>query len=85
MRKAASWTGGFGRSLRAPLLSPFVRQKLTMLASKERASDQERLTPLIEAGKVTPSIDRTYPLDRVAEAMRHLETGRVRGKIVITI
>ena len=77
-------TGGFGRSLRAPLLSPFVRQKLTMLASKERASDQERLTPLIEAGKVTPSIDRTYPLDRVAEAMRHLETGRVRGKIVIT-
>ena len=83
--EGGKWTGGFGRSLRAPLLSPFVRQKLTMLASKERASDQERLTPLIEAGKVTPSIDRTYPLDRVPEAMRHLETGRVRGKVVITI
>ena len=79
------WTGGFGRSLRAPLLSPFVRQRLTMLASKERASDQERLTPLIEAGKVTPTIDRTYPLDRVPEAMRHLEAGGVRGKVVITI
>ena len=78
--EGGKWTGGFGRSLRAPLLSPFVRQQLTMLASKERASDQERLTPLIEAGKVTPSIDRTYPLDRVPEAMRHLETGRVRGK-----
>jgi NADPH:quinone reductase-like Zn-dependent oxidoreductase len=79
------WTGGFGRSLRAPLLSPFVRQRLAMLAGKERAGDQERLTPLIEAGQVTPSIDSTYPLDRVAEAMRHLEAGRVRGKIVITI
>jgi NADPH:quinone reductase-like Zn-dependent oxidoreductase len=79
------WTGGFGRSLRAPLLSPFVSQRLTMLASKERASDQERLIPLIEAGKVTPSIDRTYPLDRVPEAMRHLETGAVRGKVAITI
>ena len=78
-------TGGFGRSLRAPLLSPFVRQRLTMLASKERASDQERLTTLIEAGKVMPSIDRSYPLDRVPEAMRYLEAGDVRGKVTITI
>jgi NADPH:quinone reductase-like Zn-dependent oxidoreductase len=83
--EGGKWTGGFGRSLRAPILSPFVRQRLTMLASKERASDQERLTTLIEAGKVEPSVDRTYPLDRVAEAMRHLEAGDVRGKIVITI
>jgi NADPH:quinone reductase-like Zn-dependent oxidoreductase len=79
------WTGGFGRSLRAPLLSPFVQQRLTMLSSKERASDQERLTALIEAGQLVPSIDRTYPLDRVPEAMRHLAAGRVRGKVVITI
>ena len=78
-------TGGFGRSLRAPLLSPFVSQRLTMLASKERASDQERLTTLIEAGKVTPRIDGTYPLDRVAEAMGHLEAGNVRGKLAITV
>jgi NADPH:quinone reductase-like Zn-dependent oxidoreductase len=83
--EGGKWTGGFGRSLRAPLLSPFVGQRLTMLASKERASDQERLTPLIEAGKVTPNIDSTFPLDRVPEAMRHLETGKVRGKIAITI
>lgn len=79
------WTGGFGRSLRAPLLSSFVSQRLTMLASKERASDLERLTQLIESGKVTPSLDRTYPLDRVPEAMRHLEAGEVRGKVAITI
>ena len=79
------WTGGFGRSLRAPLLSPFVSQRLTMLASKERASDLERLTELIEAGQVAPSIDSTYPLERVPDAMRHLEAGEVRGKVAITV
>lgn len=79
------WTGGFGRSLRAPLVSLFVHQRLTMLASKERASDLERLTPLIESRQVTPSIDRTYTLDEVPDAMRHLEAGDVRGKIAIAI
>jgi NADPH:quinone reductase-like Zn-dependent oxidoreductase len=83
--EGGKWTGGIGRSLRAPLLSPFVRQRLTMLASKERAGDLERLSPLIEAGKVVPSIDRTYPLDRLAEAMRQLEAGEVRGKVAIRI
>jgi NADPH:quinone reductase-like Zn-dependent oxidoreductase len=58
---------------------------MTMLASKERASDQDRLIPLIEAGKVTPSIDRTYPLARVHDAMRQLEAGDVRGKVALTI
>jgi NADPH:quinone reductase-like Zn-dependent oxidoreductase len=79
------WTGGFGRSLRAPLLSPFVSQRLTMLASKERASDLERLTQLIESGQVRPRIDRTYPLDRVPDAMRHLAAGEVRGKVAIVL
>jgi NADPH:quinone reductase-like Zn-dependent oxidoreductase len=83
--EGGKWTGGFGRSLRAPILSLFVRQRLTMLASKERDSDQERLTELIEAGQVTPSIDRTYPLNRVPEAMRHLESGTVCGKVAITV
>ncbi len=79
------WTGGFGRTLRAPVLSRFIGQRLTMLASTERGSDLERLTPLIESGKVTPHIDRIYPLDRVPEAMRHLEVGKARGKVAITI
>lgn len=79
------WTGGFGRSLRAPILSAFVPQRLTMLASKERASDQEQLAALMAAGMVTPSVDSTYPLDHVGEAMRRLEAGDVRGKIAITI
>lgn len=79
------WTGGFGRNLRAPLLSLFVRERLAMLASKERASDLEQLAPLIDAGQVMPSIDTVYKLEEVPEAMRQLETGRVRGKIAIRV
>jgi NADPH:quinone reductase-like Zn-dependent oxidoreductase len=78
-------TGGFGRSLRAPLASPFLRRRLTMLASKERATDLERIRELLESGQVVPSIDRSYPLDRVGEAIRHLESGQVRGKVVIVV
>jgi NADPH:quinone reductase-like Zn-dependent oxidoreductase len=78
-------TGGMNRQLRALLLSPFVGQRLAWFIAKERASDLDRLTDLIEAGQVTPSIDRTYPLGRVPEAMRHLEAGQVRGKVAITI
>ena len=76
---------GMGRQLRALMTSPFVGQRLTMCVSRERASDLEQLTTLIEAGKVTPSIDRTYPLDQAADAMRHLDAGLVRGKIAITV
>jgi NADPH:quinone reductase-like Zn-dependent oxidoreductase len=78
-------TGGFGRSLRAPVLSLFVRQRLTMLSSKERHTYLDALRPLIEAGKVTPAIDKTYPLAEAPAAMRHLEAGQARGKIAITI
>ena len=56
-----------------------------MLTNKERGSDLERLTELIEAGKVIPSIDRTYPLEQASEAMRQLDTGIVRGKIAVTL
>jgi NADPH:quinone reductase-like Zn-dependent oxidoreductase len=83
--EGGSLTGGFGRSLLAPLVSPFVSQRLTMLASKERAGDLERLTELIEAGQIAPHVDSTYPLARVADAMRHLESGAVRGKIAIVV
>jgi NADPH:quinone reductase-like Zn-dependent oxidoreductase len=78
-------TGGMNRQLREMLVSRFVGQRLAWFIAKQRASDLERLTAFIEAGQVTPSIDRTYPLDRVPEAMRHLEAGQVRGKVAITI
>jgi NADPH:quinone reductase-like Zn-dependent oxidoreductase len=78
-------TGGFGRSLRAPVVSLFVRQRLAMVAAAESGRDLERLTPFLEDGRVRPSIDRVYPLDRVPEAMRHLVAGRVRGKVAISV
>jgi NADPH:quinone reductase-like Zn-dependent oxidoreductase len=77
-------TGGMGRQLRALVLSRFVGQRLTGFVPRERSSDLERLTGLIDAGSVTPSIDSTYPLDRVPEALRRLEAGDVRGKVAIT-
>lgn len=80
-----NFTGGFGRSLRAPLMSPFVSQRLAMLASKEHYADLVPLTELIEAGQLTPSIDATYPLDEAPNAMRHLEAGTVRGKVCISV
>lgn len=78
------WLGGFGRNLSAGVVSMFVSQRLTMLTSKERGEDFKTLSELIEAGKVTPVIDRTYPLAQVADALGHLESGQARGKIVIT-
>jgi NADPH:quinone reductase-like Zn-dependent oxidoreductase len=80
------WLGGFDRQiLRAPILSPLVSQTLRPLTSKERSEDLVVLKELIEAGKVTPVIDKTYPLSEVPEAIRHLEEGHARGKIVIRV
>jgi NADPH:quinone reductase-like Zn-dependent oxidoreductase len=79
------WMGGFLRNLRAPLVSRFVGQRLRMLASKENLEDLQTLRELIEAGKLTPLIGRTYPLGEAPEAMRALEAGNTRGKIVITV
>jgi NADPH:quinone reductase-like Zn-dependent oxidoreductase len=77
--------GGINRQFRAVALSLFVRQRLTMLVPKENYTYLEQLTEQIEAGAVTPSIERTYPLDEAADAMRQLEAGHVRGKLVITV
>jgi NADPH:quinone reductase-like Zn-dependent oxidoreductase len=79
------WMGGFLRNLRAPLVSRFVGQRLRMLVSKERQEDLEALRELVEAGKLRPLIGRTYPLGEAPEAMRALEAGNTRGKIVITV
>ncbi|WP_245916940.1 NAD(P)-dependent alcohol dehydrogenase [Nocardioides gansuensis] len=79
------WTGGFGRSLRAAALSPWVRHRLAMLVSKESGRDLERLTALIEAGSVRPHLDSAFTLEQVPEAMRRLGSGEVRGKVGIRI
>jgi NADPH:quinone reductase-like Zn-dependent oxidoreductase len=79
------WLQGVVRTLQAMVLSPFTKQKLRGLMSAERNADLELLRQLIEAGKVTPVIERTYSLGEVPEAIRHLEQGRARGKVVITM
>ena len=78
------WTG-VGRQLRALMLSPLVRQRLTTYISGHRQADLEELRRLAEAGQVTPVIDRTWPLAGAPEAIRHLQAGQARGKIAITI
>lgn len=80
-----SLAGGMNRPMRGLVLSLFARQRFVNFVNKERGSDLERLTGLIEADKVLPSIDRTYSLDRVPEAMRYLAAGQARGKVAITV
>jgi NADPH:quinone reductase-like Zn-dependent oxidoreductase len=63
----------------------FVRQKLGTFISKERRQDLEELRKPLEAGTITPVVDRTFPLDQVPEAIRCLRDGRAHGKIVITV
>lgn len=63
----------------APWLCRFVGRRLTMLASKERYTDLEALTPWLESRQVTPVMDRTYTLAEIPDAMGHLEGGRARG------
>ena len=77
--------GGFDRNLRAVALSRFVGQRLRMLSSTPRHDDLEALGELLEAGKVTPLLDRAFPLVQVPEAMAHLLRGGGRGKVVITV
>jgi len=79
------WLGGTDRQLRALLLSRFVDQKLTTFICRENCEDLLVLKELIEAGKVTPVIDRSYPLSEAAKAIRYLEQGHARGKVVITV
>jgi NADPH:quinone reductase-like Zn-dependent oxidoreductase len=83
--EGGSLTGGMDRQLRALALSVFVRQRLTGMLCQERAADLERLTELIESGRLTPRVDRSYPLDRLPEAMRHLVAGRAGGKVAIAV
>jgi NADPH:quinone reductase-like Zn-dependent oxidoreductase len=80
------WTGGFFRGmLRAPVVSLFVGQRLRGLPTKVKREDLNTVTEMIETGTLTPVIDRTYPLIEAPDAIRYLEEGHSRGKVVITI
>ena len=74
-----------GRQLLALALSPFVAQRLTMAVNEEHYSGLEHLADLAAARQITPVIERSYPLEQVPEAMRHLEAGKARGKLAIRV
>jgi NADPH:quinone reductase-like Zn-dependent oxidoreductase len=71
--------------IRARLLRRFVSQTLVGFFAQNNKEDLLVLKELVDAGKVTPVIDRTYPLRETRDAILHLETGHARGKIVVTI
>jgi NADPH:quinone reductase-like Zn-dependent oxidoreductase len=79
------WFGGIDRQLRALVLSPFVGQKLGTWIATQPKEDLETLRELLEAGKITPVVDRTFPLSEAPEAIRYLRDGRAHGKVVITL
>jgi NADPH:quinone reductase-like Zn-dependent oxidoreductase len=79
------WLGGSDRQVRAILLSKLVSQTLGTFVASENAEDLVALRDLVEAGKLAPAIDRTYPLSETARAIRYVQDGHARGKVVITV
>ena len=79
------WLGGFDRSIRAMVLSRFIRQTLVAFINSENAEDLIAITELIEAGKVTPTVDRTFPLSEASKAISYLVDGHARGKVALAI
>jgi NADPH:quinone reductase-like Zn-dependent oxidoreductase len=76
---------GMGRQVLALLLSPFGKQKLRMFVASENAADLVALAGSIEAGQVSPVVDRTFPLAEAAAAVAHMSGGKARGKVAVTI
>ena len=78
------WIGPMAAPLKAMFVAPFVDESMKMFMAELSASDLETMRELIESGQVKSVIDRTFPLEQAAEAIRYLETGRARGKVVVT-
>ncbi|GAC1605936.1 MAG: NAD(P)-dependent alcohol dehydrogenase [Pseudarthrobacter sp.] len=78
-------TGGFERSMAAPLASLFSGQKLKGLVARENHQDLEALTALFEAGRVRPIVDKVYPLAEAPAAIAYLHEGHARGKLVVRV
>jgi NADPH:quinone reductase-like Zn-dependent oxidoreductase len=79
------WLRGPDRFVKALVISRFVSQRMAPFITKANRADLLVLKDLIEADKVSPVIDRIYTLTELPEAIRYLETGHARGKVVITI
>jgi len=79
------WLGPMANAIKALLYSPFVSQQFVMFLASINQGDLVVMKKWLEAGKVRPVIDRTYTLSEVPDAIRYLEAGHARGKVVITV
>ena len=79
------WLGPLARVIKTLVLSRFVSQNLVMFLARRSKEDLTIMHELMKAGKVTPVIDKRYKLSEVPEAIRYLEEGHARGKVVITL
>lgn len=82
---ANPWIGALWAPIKAFVISWFVDEDISFFLSHHSAEDLAALARLMEAGAVSTVIDRSYPLAEAAEAMRYLETGRARGKVIVTV
>ena len=80
-----NWFGPMARPLGSLAIKRFVKQRMAFFLAQTNKEDMLVLKGLLEAGKIKPVIDRTYPLSETAEAIRYLETGHARGKVVVTL
>lgn len=79
------WIGPLGRSAKSMLLNPFIDEEFVNFTASMNEADLDTLAELARAGQMTSVIDRRYALDEAAEAIRYLEQGRARGKVIVTI
>ena len=77
--------GGLGKALWAMLFSKFVNQQMGMMMADANQKDLTILAEMMQSGKLKPVIDRTYKLDQVPDAIRYVEQGHARGKVIITV
>jgi NADPH:quinone reductase-like Zn-dependent oxidoreductase len=83
--KAVLVAGGLGQLLGGVVLKRLLKKKLLPLMANIKKDDLLLLKDMVDTGKVTPVIDRTYPLDEAAEAIRYVEAGHARGKVVVVV
>ncbi len=82
---ANPWIGALAAPIKAMVISWFVDQDLKFFLSRASAEDLGIVAGLLESGRLRSVIDRRYPLAEAADAMRYLESGRARGKVIVTI
>ena len=80
-----TWIGPFGRIIQTAVLSPFIGQQMGMMMADANHNDLAILADMMQSGKLKPVIDRTYKLEQVPDAIRYVEQGHAKGKVVITV